>query len=167
MFSQDFNIKVDRPKGLTDPARRAAVFQTMREAAQDVINFAEYQATANAPARTGNLKRSIRGSKVKRYGNTFIGEVSVGVFYGKWVESGTGLHGPFGTPVRPRVANFMVWKEFNPMVRPGQEATVFARWTRGQKAQHYMRRAYLATERIYQPARLEVLGEQLRRILDR
>lgn len=171
-MSDELNIRFSQPRGAggrflkTDPVQKAFIHMLMHEAAEDVLNFAEDQAKMNAPARTGNLKRSIGHQGIRRVGNVYMGELSIGVYYGKWVEEGTGIHGPFGTVIRPRVGNVLAWKQFNPMVGPGDERTVYAAWVRGQVGQHFIRRAYQAADRIYTPVRLQTLASQIRAVIE-
>lgn len=149
-----------------DPFKLGLIDVLYQDAVRDILEFAEDQAKLNAPMRTGNLKRSIERSSVTKVGSVYQGELTVGAVYGKWVESGTGVHGPFGSYIRPRVGNVLVWREFNPMVRPGQEAKVFAAWSRGQVGQHFVRRAYEAAERAYTPVRLGVLRSQIKALIE-
>ena len=172
-MADDLNIRFNNPRDasgrfvrIMDPLKAGLIDQLHRDAVRDILDFAEDQAKMNAPARTGNLKRSIGRSDVSKTGSVYSGELTIGALYGKWVESGTGVHGPFGTVIRPRVGNVMVWREFNPMVRPGQETKVFAAWTRGQVGQHFVRRAYEAAEKIYTPARLAVLQSQIKTLIE-
>lgn len=167
----DLNIRFGRARdargrfAVMDGIQAQLIEQLQHDAARDIVGFAEDQAKTNAPARTGNLKRSIRSSPIAKVGNVYMGGVEVGARYGKWVESGTGIYGPFGMPIRPKVGNVLAWRAFNPMVRPGQEGMVYAAWVRGQPGQHYVRRAYEATERVYTPVRLQVLGQAIRTVL--
>lgn len=149
------------------PGKIRVVQRLVRNAATDVLDFAEDQAKFNAPSRTGNLKRSIRRTqRIRKVGNVYMGGITVGVKYGKWVESGTGIYGPFGALIKPKTGNVLVWREFNPMVRPSAEGKVFAKWSRGQKGQHFIQRAYDTTERVYSPARLRVLGAEIEAVLN-
>ena len=55
------------------------------------------------PTKTGLLRRSIT-SLVTRHGNTITGVIGTAIFYGEYLEMGTGLYGPLHHLIVPRKA---------------------------------------------------------------
>lgn len=109
-----------------------------------------------APQRTGNLFRAIDKDGPNEVGaGVYAAYVSVGKIapYAKFVEYGTGIFGKKASLIRPRTGNLLVWKEHG--------GNVFARHTKGQKAQHYMRDAYIVTKDEYLPSRVAMESKKL------
>ena len=104
--------------------------------------------------RTGHYARSIT-SEAHREGDRIVGAVGSNLPYARYLEHGTGLHGPLHHWIVPHPPHrFMRWPEpGNPAFtlagrqrsgRAGRGARwVFARRTRGMMARHYGRDAAL------------------------
>lgn len=114
---------------------------------------------ASTYRRTGTLGRSIAVGEVQGADSprTYV-EVGTNLHYAPYVEYGTGLYGPRGQYITPKIAKFLAWKT-------GDDKWVFARRVRGMHPWHFMQKAFEAPETTaYFQSRLE---QMLRRIGDR
>jgi hypothetical protein len=85
---------------------------------------------------TGRLLRSIRVSPVRSNGASELSvQIGSDLPYALWVEEGTGVFGPHGTPITPRTAPVMV---FYSRVYGGRVVT---RNVIGQVGKHFLRNA--------------------------
>lgn len=83
-----------------------------------------------APVATGNLRRTIRvGTVTAKSANVLAGGTAQ-VGYAYYVETGTGIYGPNGKPIRPKRARMLSWKT--------KGGRVFAKSVRGRKATPYL-----------------------------
>jgi HK97 gp10 family phage protein len=126
-------IHVQVPEGILNCAERLDT--GLRNGIKEATKLITNKAVDKAPRRTGTLKRSIH-SEVSTLGS-FTGKIiqDSGVAkYGVFVEFGTGLYGPKGDLIYPNKAKVLAWKQ------GGQQ--FFARYTKGMKAQPYMRPAF-------------------------
>lgn len=136
-----------------------------------------------APKRTGRLARSITRSGAIRSGDTSTVNIKWGISaarYGRFVEYGTGLHidPRLGSPhlIYPRTAKVMRWTErgpfatayqgagvFSKQIRGGKDPrfAIFAKYTKGQRGVHFMELAFESADRVFVPARLKLLGEEI------
>lgn len=97
----------------------------------DMKNDATTKAYENPPqdsVRTGQLGSTMKAD-VKWHGNKLIGEVRTHVFYGEFVEHGTGIHAD-----EHRGGARSKWLGKLPDGR--------IRWISGQKPKHFMLRTY-------------------------
>ena len=94
-----------------------------------------------SPVFCGKLRRSIRVGRVTFRGRIASVKVSTNTGYGLYPEEGTGIYGPKGQVIRPKKAPFLV---FQPR---GLGHIIRVRSVKGQRGQHYMRDALLATMR--------------------
>jgi hypothetical protein len=104
------------------------------------------EAIKNAPRKTGNLKRSIY-PEVNPMAGQFTGKViqdTTVAKYGPWVEQGTGIYGPFGTPIVPVRAKALAWKGSDGKM-------IFARSVKGMQGKFYMKRAFEKAPDIVNP----------------
>ncbi len=120
-----------------------------------------YQATARqlAPVDTGLLRRSIQLRPAQRRGNVIEGSVTTGPLkYAEYQERGTGLYGPYRTPIRPKKAKVLRFQAGG--------RTVFARQVRGSRPRWFFRGSVEQnqgrTERNFQAA-LDDVARQLAR----
>jgi hypothetical protein len=90
-------------------------------------------AQRNVKSRTGALARSIEVRQAMFAGAPGV-EVYTNLYYALWVHDGTGIYGPTGRPIRPRRAQYMVF-------RGSGGALVYARSVRGQRSNPYLRDA--------------------------
>ncbi len=82
------------------------------------------------PVRHGRLQTSLT-YEVSEKGNSSVeGRVGTNVKYGKYVEFGTGLYGPYHTLIVPKEAKVLSWKE--------KGKRVFAKWSKGMKPRPYL-----------------------------
>lgn len=122
---------------------------------------AQYPPKANSASyqRTGTLGRSIAvGNIQRRYTERSI-EVGTNLHYARYVEEGTGLYGPAKQLIRPKTAKVLAWRSVGAgtklvasglrrsrgQLRPRPDRDiymVFARYTRGMRPWHYMRKAF-------------------------
>ncbi len=130
----------------------------VENALRDVLEHATNQAQQNAPEWTGNLKRNIFQGDIDKRGFVYTGNVSVGKAapYAQWVESGTGIYGPFHAPIVPKTAKMLVWRNRY------SGNMVAARSVKGQPGQHFMRDAVVQTKTVYIPYRLALLRQQIK-----
>lgn len=85
---------------------------------------------------TGQLAGSIGVSTVHRVGASSQAiQVGSDLYYAAWVEEGTGVFGPRGSPIRPRNARFLVFHSRT----TGHK--VVTSTVKGQPGKHYLRRA--------------------------
>lgn len=73
------------------------------------------------------------------YKGTVIQQVSVAK-YGPWVNNGTGIYGPYNTPIVPVNGNVLAW--------PKSKPTHVYRSVKGQKAQHFWEKAKTQTSKV-------------------
>ena len=67
-------------------------------------------AKKNAPIDNGTLRSSIQIIPAQRVNNTLAGSVGTRTKYAEWVERGTGIYGPYKTPIVPKTKPFLVFK---------------------------------------------------------
>lgn len=96
----------------------------------------------------GRLRNSIGHEIMLEPGYVIRGRVGSNLKYAPYVEMGTGIHGPKKKWIRPRTAKVMVWREVTGRSKSGKRkfGWRYAKMTRGQKAQPYLRPALLAAE---------------------
>ncbi len=100
----------------------------MKAALTNSTNRIQETARSKAAHRTGTLQRSIL-TQVD-YPDA---QVSVDTKYGKWVEQGTGIYGPYQTPIVPKSGKVMAWN--------GASGPAFARSTKGMKPRPFFKPA--------------------------
>jgi hypothetical protein len=130
----------------------------IRNAMEDILAYAQERAQQYAPYRTGNLKRAIQKDDPDRIGPfTMTGNISVGPAapYGGYVHSGTGIYGPFATPIVSPSGNYLKWRDF----QTGQ--TKFAKSVKGQRGTNFMGKAHHDTRILFIPVRLRALKVEL------
>lgn len=97
---------------------------------RSLVRCTEARAKVNVKVDTGLLRSSITSS-VDVSGSTIKGTVTADALYADFVESGTGIYGPKGTPIKPRRGKYLVFK--------GAEGdTVFARQVKGSRPAPFM-----------------------------
>jgi len=153
----DIRISVSGQKsayGLLDYVKKRVLVE---QALEDILDYAAERAQGHAPEWTGNLKRNIFAGEIVKRGFMFTGNVSVArtAPYAKWVESGTGIYGPFGVPIVPKTKKMLAWQSRYTGVMN------YAKSVKGQPGQHFMRDALSETRRIYVPLRLKLLREEI------
>lgn len=140
--------------------------------------YTEFAAKGFVNHRTANLAQNIHFEGVTEEGKGNFHAV-VGVRktapYARWVEEGTGLYSAAPHWIFPKQGNFMAWEERGSFATPyaGRYVThyklisksaaflIVAHRVRGQKGQHYMKRAFEAMEETYLPGRLAALSEAI------
>lgn len=92
-------------------------------------------ATATAPTITGFLKNN-RSIDIHAGPGSLNGSLVYHAFYAKFVMKGTGLFGPTHSLIHPKFAQHMVFR--------GRDGNlVVARTTKGQRAQPFLRNAFI------------------------
>lgn len=76
------------------------------------------------------------------------------VKHAKWVHEGTGLFGPYHSPIVPRKAKFLVFYWHG---RKWEKKSV-----RGQQAQPFLTEAFEYVRNVYEPAKLSQLRAEIR-----
>ncbi len=126
-------------KRLDDPQVRQALHRRMNEATILVAN----QAKINAPVDTGRLRASIH-NRVEDVSNGVIGRVGPNVFYGPYMEFGTGTQSDFpgrtGKHHWPPVSALQVWAGRHGFANGFIVARIIGR-RGGLKPRRYLRRA--------------------------
>jgi HK97 gp10 family phage protein len=146
-----FKISVVVPSGLSAIPEQleTAITTATRSSTVLVTN----EAIGYAPRKFGTLKRSIRGEVTSAFTGTILQDATVAK-YGKWVENGTGIYGPLGTPIVPINAKFLAWQ--------GPKGWCRAKSVRGMKPRPYMEPAYMKNQenvnQIFQKNINEAIG---------
>lgn len=96
----------------------------------------ESAAKALCVVDTGRLRSSIHWA-IGRDTKGLYADVGTNVKYAAWIEFGTGIYGPRATPIVPRSAPFLAWRD-----KGGNWHR--ARSVRGRKATPYLRPALRA-----------------------
>lgn len=148
-----FRVRIKLPAKY-DPALLANGLERGVQRATAMLTNA---AIANAPRKTGTLKRSIH-AEVNPIGGRLTGRViqDTGVArYGPFVEFGTGIYGPTGEPITPKKAPFLQWK--SPDGRFIRKKSV-----NGMKPRRYMRDAFDQNKNQVP----EIVKEEIQKALD-
>ena len=122
------NLKVPNTANIID-GLSTVINNTGQQATQLVANTA----IDKAPRHFGTLKRSIYpqvNATVGKFTGKVIQDATVAP-YGKYVEQGTGIYGPYGSPIVPVTKPFLAWKDYG----GGWHR---AKSVKGQKAQPFM-----------------------------
>ena len=132
----------------------------IRDALDDIALFAESDAKQNAGFKTGALRRAIVKDRATKVGpdtwNAAVG-VSRQAPHGLWHHEGTGIYGSRGLPITPTRGRYLVFRGMAGNL-------VFAKSVRGQRANPYIRDAWLLTARTYVPIRVKKLENDLARL---
>lgn len=114
----------------------------MREAAQETLQVAtlvaEGAAKEAAPIDRGILRGSIH-SEVRGVGFEMVGIVGTNLEYAPYQEFGTGIYGPKATPIVPKQAKFLVF-------RNSAGNLVFARSVSGSRPRKFMAKGLQAVK---------------------
>lgn len=106
------------------------IVRDLERRATAVVNGAKRR----CPVNTGRLRASIT-KEVIIDSNSPVARVGTNVEYAIFVHNGTGIYGPRGTPIVPRVSRFLV---FTPR---GSSDKVFARQVRGIRPRPFLKEA--------------------------
>ena len=117
---------MNRPGGPVDRAVREPL-----EATAAIV-------TGTAPVDTGFLRNN-RSIDVNRGASSAKGTLTYHAPYAIFVLRGTGIYGPHGTPIKPRTAEYLVFRW--PRVGPG---LFYAKQVRGQRRQPFLQNAFRA-----------------------
>lgn len=154
----EMRLDVDVGPDLEEKLRRLdlEVDRLLQDALDDIALRIEYEAKGRAGFVTGNLKRNIGREPARRVGaDTY--EAKVGVRrtapYGLWHHEGTGIFGARRRRIRPLTGNVLVFRIAGRLV--------FARSVKGQRANPFLREAFVETDALYVPARLRRLAEEV------
>jgi hypothetical protein len=94
-------------------------------------------ATVIAPKDTGHLAGS-SSVTVKTHPGFVVGEISFQARHALWVHEGTGIYGPRGRPIRPRVGKVMRFAAPPRLRGASKGGFVYARSVRGQRARPFL-----------------------------
>jgi len=83
------------------------------------------------PVDNGTLRGSILIDPLQISGNTIIGTVGTDLNYSEYQERGTGIYGPYGTPIRPKTKKVLAWQK--------NGKRYFAKEVKGSRPRWYMR----------------------------
>jgi HK97 gp10 family phage protein len=123
-----YEVEVIGLKPFMADARRVGMVgapRLVRAALVNSTNRIQSTARDKAPHRTGTLQRSILTQV-----DYPVGQVSVNVKYGTWIENGTGIYGPNATPIVPVRAKALYW-----------DGQFFARSIKGMKPRPFFKPA--------------------------
>lgn len=90
---------------------------------------------ANAPRRIGTLSESVEVDSIEATPTGARARVIVSAPYGRFVNDGTGIYGPLGTPIVPTSHTYL---KFPALIGGG---VVFARSVKGSEPTHFWERA--------------------------
>jgi hypothetical protein len=128
-----YNVSV---KGLSELqkqfARAPQITMSRLKPAMDK-SLTRLQATAKelAPVDTNRLRSSILIQPVTVTGSAISGSVGAGTTYAAAQETGSGIYGPFGRPIRPKTKQVLAWKSGG--------TWHFAKEVKGVRPRWYMR----------------------------
>ena len=100
------------------------------QAFRSLVTCVEGTAKRNAVVDTGLLRASIH-SEVTQSESEISGVVTADAPYANYIETGTGVHGPTGQPIRPKNGRYLVFQT-------PDGATVFAKEVQGRRATPFM-----------------------------
>jgi HK97 gp10 family phage protein len=150
----NFNIKVEIPSYIKEVPEK--IDEVMQQATKESTSLVTKAAQGYAPRKYGALQRSIQG-EVRSMMGGFTGTIlqdSKVAHYGKFVNNGTGIYGPYGQPIVPLRAKFLQWENDKGWHR--------AKSVRGQEAKHFMEKAMLENKsgiiEIYKKMLADVIG---------
>jgi hypothetical protein len=94
----------------------------------------------NDPRRidTGNLRSDIHVQLLSLGGKPAV-RVGFNLFYGVFVHEGTGIYGPKGTPIVPRVSTYLRWR-----TKKGQY--MYAKSVKGMRPNPFLKNAMSAAK---------------------
>jgi hypothetical protein len=87
---------------------------------------------------TGNLRSDIHVQLLSLGGKPAI-RVGFNLFYGVFVHDGTGIYGPKGTPITPRVSTYLRWK-------PKGGGWMYAKSVKGMRPNPFLADAVVAAK---------------------
>lgn len=132
-MSVHFEVDNAEIAGLLRPG--GLVHNAAQRAAGVVRDRAKENLTAAGRVDAGTLRNSIRSELVETTRDTVTFQVGSDLPYAIFVERGTGLYGPYHSPIYPRRARVL---RFQPS---GSSTTVFAASVRGMEGVRYLERA--------------------------
>lgn len=145
---------IRRLKGGQDPSYmvRRIVMRHQHHAAEETADVTQRLVRDKTPVRSRRSWFSIH-KRVHRVGDVVFADVTSDYQVTRWLEEGTGIHGPFHTPIRPRSGRMLRFPKrstgaftLRDTVRqrnfqPDPNARwVYARSVRGQRGHHMFRR---------------------------
>jgi len=148
-------INVREPLSLLDQRVRSLI----AEALDDVALAIEDVAKEKAGFKTGNLRRNILRERALLDSTGAI-NAHVGVArtapYAIWHHEGTGIFGKYHRRITPTAGNVLVFRD---SAKGGR--LVFARSVKGQRANPFMRDAYLLVKNTVADARFRKLAHDI------
>lgn len=151
-----FTVRVKIPVSLQQAPERLQ--QGVKSGLERSVGIVTNAAIQKAPRKTGNLKRSIQAEPVQSSVGLFLGRTvqnKTVAKYGAFVEFGTGIYGPNHTPIVPKTAPFLVWKDARGWHR--------VRSVRGMRARPYMRPAVEENVKRIESVIQEEIDNQLKK----
>lgn len=97
---------------------------------------------SNMPRRTNVLADSVVAESPVESSSGFTVRAYVGADYARYVNDGTGIYGPEGTPIRPVTARVLAFDW------PAAGGLVFAHSVRGSEPTHFWERSLDAWPRV-------------------
>jgi hypothetical protein len=116
-------------------------------------NRVKNKAQTLVPVNTGVLRSSISVSPPTKAGSTIMVRVGSGVGYALFVHEGTGIYGPKGALIKPKSGQALRWPAVNNSGKGRRrykagitEGYVFAKWSKGSPANHFLTDALPAAQ---------------------
>jgi hypothetical protein len=148
-------IEVDVPLATLEQRMQLLIM----EALDDLGLAIESAAKEKAGFKTGNLRRNITRTRAA-FDATGAISAEVGVArtapYGVWHHEGTGIFGKYKTRITPTAGNVLAWRDASVGGR-----MLFAKSVKGQKANPFMRDAYLLVKNTLADARMRKLAHDI------
>jgi hypothetical protein len=103
----------------------------------------ETETRAQCPVDTSTLQQSIIAYEIGTTDERFVGNISTPYEYASFQDSGTGIYGPKGVPIRPVNAKVLAWRSgWQYAYKQSKQASggwVFATEVAGSPATHFWR----------------------------
>jgi hypothetical protein len=154
-----FEIQGGEALALRMRIHAAEVDRLIREAIDDIALYSEGLAKAKAGFKTGNLRRNItrtRAHETRPNHHSAAVGVSRQAPYGVYTHEGTGIFGKHHRVITPHTGNVLVFRIGN--------RVLFRPSVKGQRANPFIRDAYIETNMTYAPRRIDKLGRDLSQI---
>lgn len=141
VFREDIDGKIRQSLMLPDGIIR----QDAARRARKVRDRARLLANSRSANPTGQLARSIRFTTVTPRGvDSVQAQVGSDLPHAKWTEEGTGIFGPFHTPIVPKSRKFLLFRSRSiasrrPTRNAVQGRLFLVKSVRGQPGKHYLR----------------------------
>jgi hypothetical protein len=160
MIKVDVSISRNFGKWIDDIDRRKRI--ALNKKVQESLEYVKQSIATLAPTRSGDLKNTIMTlptTSIKTRGLSVMygsGSLEISILLGRkkdkrirWVNNGTGLFGPYRQMIRPKTAEFMIFKIDGQWIKK--------RRTKGQRGQKFIERGIKVSKLIVKTKILSAL----------